>query len=136
MHGLKALKKWMSEDESIARSVGEGEMIEKCVSLLRLPTIEEEVKDQCLMGSEEEEKERGRNEGVSITEKNGILGIVLEVVEGGGWRGEYGELEEVVSRLEEEGEKKWRERKGKKEERGKNSYMLWREMKRLAHDGL
>ena len=59
-------------------------------------------------GGSDSEGEEG---GVSVSEKNGILGIVLEVVEGGGWRGEYLELEEVVGRLEEEGEKGWMERK-------------------------
>ena len=72
-----------------------------------------------------------------MREKNGLLGIVLEVVEGGGWKGSYEELEEVVGRLEKEGEKEWRERKGKKREgggRGNKGGMEWREMGRLARE--
>ena len=53
-----------------------------------------------MKGKEEEEG------GVSVREKNGIMGIVLEVVEGGGWKGSYSELEDVVGRLEEEGKKR------------------------------
>ena len=54
------------------------------------------------------------------------------MVEGGGWKGNYSELEEVVCRLEEEGEKEWKERKGKR--RGRGGGMEWREMGRLAHE--
>ena len=41
------------------------------------------------------ERVEGR-EGVSVSEKNGILGIVLEVVEGGWWRGGYEELNATI----------------------------------------
>ena len=51
------------------------------------------------------------------------MGIVLEVVEGGEWRNGYKELEEVVGRLEEEGEE-WRERKGNRG--GGGSERIWR----------
>ena len=84
-------------------------------------------------------KEEGKEEeeGVNVREKNGILGIVLEIVEGGGWRGSYSELEEVVGRLEEEGEKEWRERRKKKKRGGGGGGgggMEWREMGRLARE--
>ena len=86
-----------------------------------------------LSGLEDLDGNGGREreeEGVSVVEKNGILGIVLEVVEGGGWIGEYSELEEVVGMLEEEGEKECRERKRK----GGRGWSEWKEMGRLAHD--
>ena len=95
---------------------------------------EEEGKEE--EGEEEEEKEE-EEEGVSVEEKRAMLGIVLEVVEGGGWKGSYSELEEVVGRLEEEGEKEWRERKrkrGGRDGRGMSSGMEWREMGRLARE--
>ena len=100
--------------------IGECEIIRDAVSILGRRTIVEEE------GRGEGEEE----EGVSVREKNGILGVVLEVVEAGGWKGRYEELEEVVGRLEEEGEKEWRERKGKREEGG----MEWKEMGRLARE--
>ena len=68
---------------------------------------------------------------MSVREKNAILGIVLELVEGGGWRGSYSELEEVVGRLEEEGKKRWIEKRG---EKGRGGRREWKEMGRLAHD--
>ena len=119
----------MSEDESVIKIVVEGELMQKCISVLKLRTIDDEEE-----GKEGEEEEAG----VRVGEKNGILGIVLEVVEGGGWKRGYEELEEVVGRLEEEGEQQWRERRkqGSAEEgrRGKNGGKEWREMKRLARD--
>ena len=64
--------------------------------------------------------------------------ILLEVVEGGGWKGSYSELEEVVGRLEEEGEKRWREekRKEKGKREGRNGGREWKEMGRLAREVL
>ena len=109
----------MSEDCEMIRIVGGSEMILKSVSILRKKTIEE--------GDEAES-------GVSVREKNGILGILLEVVEGGGWNGSYEELEEGVGRLEEEGEKEWRERRGKIREKGRGGGIEWKEMGRLARD--
>ena len=76
-----------------------------------------------------EEGEEEKDEGVCVSEQNGILGIVLEVVEGGRWKGEYEELEEVVGRLEEEGKKKWMEKRG---EKGRGGGREWNEMGRLA----
>ena len=73
--------------------------------------------------------ESSEEQGVSVMEKNGILRIVLEIVEGGGWRGGYEKLEKVVGRLEEEGEKKWRERRMS----GVEGVYAWKEMGRLAH---
>ena len=125
IRGLEAIRNWMSKDERYISMIGECEIIRDAVSILRRRTIGE--------GEEEEEGREGEEEeGVSVREKNGISGIVLEMVEGGGWRGKYEEVEEVVGRLEEEGEKEWRERKGKRGGRGGG--MEWREMGRLAHE--
>ena len=115
-------------DENIVRIVGESEMIRECVHSLGMKTFDvNQVRDES-MNTEEEDGVNGE-EGVSVSEKNGILGIVLEVVEGGGWKGGYEELEEVVSGLEEEGEKEWRDRKKKR----RGGWMDWREMGRLSH---
>ena len=92
--GLEAIREWVSKDDRYISMIGECEIIRDAVDILRRRTIRE--------GEEEEE--------VSVREKNGILGILLEVVEGGGWRGSYSELEEVVGRLEEEAKKRWMER--------------------------
>ena len=116
------LKKWMSEDGRVIEIIGGSEMIMKSVSLLRKKTKEDK---------EEGEEEEGEEEGICVSEKNGILGIVLEVVEGGGWKGDMKELEEVVGRLEEEGKKRWKEKRGEKGGRGG---IEWREMGRLAHE--
>ena len=124
---MEALKKWMGEDGGVIGIVGGSEMILKSVGILKQKT-REEGKNGGEMREEEEEEE----EGVSVEEKNGILGIVLEGVEGGGWRGGYEELEEVVGRLEEEGEREWRERKEKRE--GKNGGREWKEMGRLTRE--
>ena len=113
---MEAIREWVSKDERYISMVGECEIIRDAVSFLRRTTIE---------------GEKGEEEGMSISEKNGILGIVLEVVEGGGWRGKYEELEEVVGRLEEEGKKRWIE---KRREKGMNEGREWKEMGRLAHD--
>ena len=131
------MKKWMSEDCRASGIIGGSEMILKSVSLLRRKTIEdrEESGDGGGWGKEGKEGEEGEGEGeeegVSVREKNGILRIVLEVVEGGGWRGSYSELEEVVNRLEEEGKKEWI---SKRREKGKNFGREWKEMGRLAHE--
>ena len=106
VRGLEAFQKWICADERVLREVGESIVIQGCVEKLGLPTVEHGRRD----GTEEEE-------GVSVEEKSALLGIVLEVVEGGMWKGGYEELEEVVGRLEEEGEKGWRERKKERKER-------------------
>ena len=93
----------MSKDDRYISMIEECEIIRDAVSILGKRTIEE---------GEEGNKEEGEGEGVSVREKNGLLGIVLEMVEGGGWRGEYSELESVVGRLEEEGKKRWKEKRG------------------------
>ena len=119
VRGLEAVREWVSKDDRYISMIGECEIIRDAVNILGRRTIGE--------GEEGEE-------GVSVREKNGILGIVLEVVEGGGWKGKYEELEEVVGRLEEEGKKRWkekREEKGRGE--GKNDGREWKEMGRLAH---
>ena len=112
VRGLDSIREWLSKDDRYISMIGECEIIRDAVATLRRRTIGE--------GEEEEEEE----EGVSVREKNGILGILLEMVEVGGWRGGYEELEEVVGRLEEEGEKEWRERKGKREGRGGDGEMI------------
>ena len=135
---MESLKKWISADDRAVEIVGGSEMIGKSVSLLRRKTIEDKGElhyGECQSGEKEGEEEE--EEGVSVLEKNGILGIVLEVVEGGGWKGSYEELEEVVGRLEEEGERGWRERRGKKREGGgrvNNGGIEWREMGRLSRE--
>ena len=48
------------------------------------------------------------------------------------WRGDYEELEEVVGRLEEEGEKKWMSKK--RGEKGSRRGREWKEMGRLARE--
>ena len=98
----------------------ECQIIRDAVTILRRRTI-----------GEGEGKEGKEEQGVSVREKNGILGILLEVVEGGGWKGSYEELEEVVGRLEEEGKKRWIEKRGEKGGRGGGRE--WKEMGRLAH---
>ena len=90
----------MSEDGRVMEIIGGSEMVLNSVSLLRKKTKEDK----------EESEEEGEG-GICVSEKNGILGIVLEVVEGGGWRGDYEELEEVVGRLEEEEEEERRRRR-------------------------
>ena len=135
---MESLKKWISADDRAVEIVGGSEMIGKSVSLLRRKTIEDKGElhyGECQSGEKEGEEEE--EEGVNVLEKNGILGIVLEVVEGGGWKGSYEELEEVVGRLEEEGERGWRERRGKKREGGgrvNNGGIEWREMGRLSRE--
>ena len=134
------MKKWIGEDDTVLGIIGNSELIGKCVSILGSRTTEDigssgRVNSPASSVSSSSsfqilDRNRGMkgNEGVSVSEKNGMLGILLEVVEGGGWRGKYSELEAVVSQLEEEGEKEWRDRKGKRG--GGNE---WREMGRLAH---
>ena len=46
LHGLKALEDWMSEDPNIVRIVTEGEVIQRCVSILGSATIGDEEKDE------------------------------------------------------------------------------------------
>ena len=123
VRGLEAIRELVSKDDRYISMIGECDIIRDAVDILRRRTIGE--------GEEKEEKEEGE-EGVSVREKNGILGIVLEMVEGGGWKGSYEELEEVVGRLEEEGEKEWRERK--KDRRRRNGGLEWKEMERLARE--
>ena len=106
----------MSEDSRVIGIVGQSEIVLKSVEGLRMKTIDDEG-------------ERKEGEGVSVREKNGILGILLEVVEGQVWKGGYEELEEVVGRLEEEGKKEWRERK-----KDGREGMEWKEMGRLARE--
>ena len=122
------MKKWMSEDSRVIEIVGGSDIILTSVGILRMKTREEGKEEE---KEEEEEGGGGRKDWVSVSEKNGILEIVLDVVEGGGWKGKYEELEEVVNRLEEEGKKKWME--GRRE-KGKNGGREWKEMGRLAHD--
>ena len=136
IRGLEALKNWMADDMGVIEFIGRNETIMKGVSLLGMRTIDDTEYDDeggKEKGENEEgregETEEGKEEGVSVREKNGILGIVLEVVEGGGWRGSYEELEELVGRLEEEGEKGWRERR---REKGRNVGREWKEMGRLS----
>ena len=102
IRGLEAIREWVSKDDRYINMIRECEIIRNAVSILRRRTIGE--------GEETEEKEEGE-EGVSVREKNGILGILLEIVEGGGWKGRYEELEEVVGRLEEEEEEERRRRR-------------------------
>ena len=116
VRGLEAVREWVSKDDRYISMIGECEIIRDAVDILGRRTIGE--------GEEGEE-------GVSVREKNGILGILLEVVEGGGWKGKYEELEEVVGRLEEEGKKGWI---SKRREKGKNCGREWKEMGRLAHE--
>ena len=106
LQNLEAIRKWMSKDDRYLNMIGECEIIRNAVSILRRRTIGEgEEGEEGEEGKEGKEKEDGKEEedeaGVSVSEKNGLLGIVLEVVEGGVWKGGYSELEEVVSRLEE-----------------------------------
>ena len=110
IRGLEAILEWVSKDDRYINMIGECEIIRDAVDILRRRTIGEGE------GEGEEEGKEGREEGraeegVSVREKNGILGIVLEVVEGGGWKGKYEELEEVVGRLEEEEEEERRRRR-------------------------
>ena len=130
VRGLEAIREWVSKDDRYINMIG---IIKDAVSILRRRTIgeEEEGEKEGEEGNGREGGEEESEKGVSVREKNGILGIVLEMVEGGGWKQSYSELEEVVNRLEEEGEKEWRERKGKRGGRGGG--MEWREMGRLAH---
>ena len=114
--GLEAIREWVSKDDRYISMIGECEIIKDAVSILRRRTIGEGEEGE-KEGEEGNGKECGEEEGVSVREKNGILGIVLEMVEGGGWRGSYSELEEVVNRLEEEGKKRWKGEEG--EERRK-----------------
>ena len=104
VEGLEALRRWVSKDERYISMIGECAIVQDAVEILGRRTIGEgeEGKEG---GEGEGEGEGGEEEGegrggVSVREKNGILGIVLEVVEGGGWRGGDEELEEVVERLE------------------------------------
>ena len=130
IRGLEAIREWVSKDDRYINMIGECEIIRDAVSILRRRTIGDGEE-----GEEEEREEReegkGKEEGVSVREKNGILGIVLEMVEGGGWKGSYSELEEVVGRLEEEGKKEWI---SKRREKGINSGREWKEMGRLARE--
>ena len=118
IRGLEVLRKWLSEDSEMIEIIRGSEMILKSVSFLRMKTIEGDKEEK--EGRKDIEDEGGggeEEEGVSVFEKNGILGIVLEMVEGGGWKGSYSELEEVVGRLEEEGKKRWKEKR-EEEKRG------------------
>ena len=117
----------MSEDERVIEIIGGSEMVLKSISLLRKKTNEDKEEDEEEGGGEEIDEE----EGICVSEKNGLLGIVLEVVEGGGWKGSYSELEEVMGRLEEEGKKRWMEKRG---EKGRGRGREWKEMGRLARD--
>ena len=123
VRGLEAIREWVSKDDRYISMIGECEIIKDAVDILGRKTIGE--------GEEEGEEGREEEEGMSVREKNGILGIVLEVVEGGGWKGSYSELEEVVGRLEEEGKKRWMEKRG---EKGRGGGREWKEMGRLAHE--
>ena len=127
IQGLEVLKKWMCDDSGVIGRVGGSEKILKSVSFLRMKTIED---------GEKEGDRRDIEDGMSVSEKNGLLGVLLEVVERGGWKGGYEELEEVVGKLEEEGENAWRERNRKREGRGRESKagLEWREMGRLARE--
>ena len=128
MKGLEAIREWVSKDERYISMIGECEIMRDAVNILRRRTIGDgEVGRE----GKEEGREGEGEEGVSVREKNGILGILLEVVEGGGWKEGYEELEDVVSRLESEGKKGWRERRG---EKGKNWGREWKEMGRLAQN--
>ena len=122
----------MIDDSEVIELIGGSEMVGKSVSLLGMKTTEDKEMEATYRGCEDEDNEEGEEEkekgGVSVSEKNGILGIVLEVVEGGGWKGKYDELEEVVGRLEEEGKKRRTESNGAKGQHG------WKEMGRLAHE--
>ena len=111
LSGLQAIRKWVSKDDRYIRMIEECEIIRDAVHILERRTIGkgEQGEERKEEGKEEEEEE-----GVSVSEKNGILGIVLEIMEGGGWRGEYKELEEVVGKLEEEGKKGWMEKRREK----------------------
>ena len=129
IRGLEAIREWVSKDDRYISMIGECEIIKDAVSILRRRTIGEGEEGE-KEGEEGNGKECGEEEGVSVREKNGILGIVLEMVEGGGWKGSYSELEEVVGRLEEEGKKEWI---SKRREKGINSGREWKEMGRLAH---
>ena len=130
IRGLEAIREWVSKDDRYINMIGECEIIRDAVSILRRRTIGDGEE-----GEEEEREEReegkGKEEGVSVREKNGILGILLEVVEGGGWKGSYSELEEVVGTLEEEGKTKWKQ---KRAEKGRGEGKEWKDMGRLAHD--
>ena len=123
------------KNDLVTQILAKSELIQNVISLLNTRTIE----NPPLSGDRdtpssfsESASPSGEEEGVSVGEKNGALGIVLEIVEGGGWKGDYSELEEAVSRLEEEGEKEWRERR--KKGGSVNGWTEWREMGRLARD--
>ena len=94
IRGLEAIRDWVSKDDRYISMIGECEIIRNAVSILRRRTIGEgEEGEEGEEGKEGKEKEDGKEEedeaGVSVSEKNGLLGIVLEVVEGGGWKGKY-----------------------------------------------
>ena len=133
IRGLEAIRDWVSKDDRYISMIGECEIIRNAVSILRRRTIGEGEEEEGKEGEEAKEGEKEEEEeGVSVREKNGLLGIVLEVVEGGAWKEEYEQLEEVVGQLEEEGKKRWMEKRGKKGGRGGGRE--WKEMGRLAHE--
>ena len=96
----------MSEDSRVIGIVGQSEIVLKSVEGLRMKTIDDEG-------------ERKEGEGVSVREKNGILGILLEVVEGQVWKGGYEELEEEKKGREEAERGREEEKKRADEERMK-----------------
>ena len=69
---------------------------------------------------------------MSVAEKNGLLRILLEVLEEGEWEGDEEEMEIVLCELEEEGERRWKEEK-KKGNKGRRRNE-WREMGQLARE--
>ena len=69
---------------------------------------------------------------MSVGEKNGLLRILLEVLEEGEWEGDEEEMEIVLCELEEEGERRWKEEK-KKGNKGRRRNE-WREMGQLARE--
>ena len=97
--------------------ISESDVIRNAVSILGSPTLENpRVEEKTTIHavpsdsaphnlpvlSAVKERRSGEREGVSVGEKNGILGILLEVIEGGGWKGDSAQLEDVLSKLEEE----------------------------------
>ena len=77
--GLEVVRNWVSKAERYVSMIGECEIIRDAVSILGGRTIG--------AGVEGEVRTVGEEEGLTVAEKNGILGILLEVVEGGGWKG-------------------------------------------------
>ena len=121
---METIQNWMSKDDRYINMIRECEIIRDAVAILGRRTIGEGEGEGVQERTEEEEEV-----GVSVREKTVILRILSDLMEGGGWNGDYEELKKVVNRLEEEGKKEWEERK--KDGRGGKE---WKDMERLARE--